>query len=292
MILFLLIYIFYKSITSSVFLNKKDRINVVFYGPHTTFYSLGIGDVNYRFSVPSNLEVEVPGGYGYYRIGGIGKLIFLEKKNDLFKKIFSAASSSFIDLYFYPKADAIYYGEQTKKNSFPRFFEIFMNGSNANPLDRVLLWLYFLQKSENQYKEIDKIPQTKEQNRALFDRVAFFKLYQGYFYKKTHRIIRDSVQILYTKNYKTALLMSNILEGEGIRVIDISQISNIKYQISKKNNCLVMENNKKASFVAYELQKFFGCQFKQGETEVSDIILKLGGLEKEWEVEQILNPKP
>ncbi|MBI3366415.1 hypothetical protein HY041_02190 [Candidatus Roizmanbacteria bacterium] len=273
-------YLFFKGITSSIFLNKQDRIDVVFYGSHTRFYSLGLGDVSYRFSVPSNLEVEVPGGYGYYRIGALGKLISLEKKHDLYKKTFSTVSSSFVDLYFYPKENIIYYDEQTKKNSFPTFVEIFMNGSNANLLDRVLLWLYFLQKSENQYKEIDNIPQMQIQNRALFDRVAFFKLYQGFFYKKTHRNIKDRVQILYTKNYKTALLLSNILDGEGIQVVDLSETDTIL----KGCNVIYSEVHNKSSTTTKDIANFFGCTVEKGETNVSDIILVLGDLEKEWGV--------
>ncbi len=280
LILGTIVYLVFKAITSSVFLNKRDRINIVFYGAHTTFYSLGLNDVSYFLGIPSNLEVEVPGGYGYYRIGALGKLISLEKQSDLFRKTFSSATSLFVDLYFYPKTDSIYYNEEIQKKSFPSFLEMFMNRSNANLLDRFLVWLYFVQKSENQYKEVGKIPQNKVQHRALLDREAFFKLYQGYFYKKTHRIIRDRVQILYTNGYKTALLISNMLDGEGIQVADLTETN------QSPKRCGVIVNSKdKDSPSAKDMADFFGCTLKKGDTTVSDIILVLGNLEKDWSVE-------
>lgn len=275
------LYILYKNIVGSVFLKQKDRINVVFYGPTTVFYSLGRGEnINYFFRVPSNVEIEIPGGYGYYRTGALGKLISLERKSDILKKSFSAASSTFVDLYFYPHENSIYYGEKNSKSLLPTLATIFMCNSNANLLDKALLWFFFLQKSSNQYKELSELPQKKEHNRAQFDREAFFNQFQGFFYNKTYRNLNDRVQILYTKNYKTALLMSNILEGEGIQVIDLSQTESLE------KGCKVIYNAQKLNDpTPKDMQRFFGCSLVKGETPVSDIILILGSLEKEWSVE-------
>lgn len=270
------LYLLIKTITSSIFIKNKDRVNIIFYGPNTTYYSLGFGDVSYFFSISSNLEVEIPGGYGYYRVGALGKFLTLEKKPDLFRKTFSSLSSSFVDLYFYPKTGEIYYNEIPERFS-PGIKEIMMFGSNSNPIDRLIIWFYFLGKPSAYFKEINSLPKKKEDNKSLFDREEFFKAHQGFFYKKTHRIIKDRVQILYTKSYKTAALISNILEGEGIQIVDITQIS-------KNERCLIIQNSNKASVTTNDLQTFFGCQFQKGDTEVSDIILKLGNLEKDWEV--------
>ena len=273
-------YVLYKNIVGSVYLRKKDRINVVFYGSHTVFYSLGKNDISYFFTIPSNVEVEIPGGYGQYRIGALGKLVSLEKKNEIFKKVFSAATSSFVDLYFYPKTNAIYYGNASTQKFIPSATMILLNSSNANLIDRLLLWFFFLQKPTNQFKEISDLPQEKESNKALFDRIGFFKEYQGFFYEKAYRIISDRVQILYTENYKTALLISNILEGEGIQVVDLSQ--NKKSQ----RGCKVIYNIQNTNDVTpRDIKTFFGCTIEKGETDVSDIILILGDLEKGWSVE-------
>ncbi len=278
-ILFIVVYIVYKNITSSVILNKKDRINIVFYSGQTTYYSLGFKDVSYVIPFPVNTEVMVPGGYGYYRVGAFGKLLTLEKKPDILRKTFSAATFSFVDLYFYPQKSIVYYQDSGPFKLLPVWQDIFLFSSNANIVDRLLLAWQFMRSDPNQYQIITDLPTRMEGNRAVFDQDNFDNKYQGFFYKKTYRNIKDNVQILYTKNYNTALLLSRIIEGEGIRVVDISQISNSQFPIS---NCLVVQN-KNASIVASDLQKYFHCQKKEGRPDVSDIIITLGSLENEWQ---------
>ena len=77
-----LVYYLFKSITGSVFLKGRDKINVVFYGENTRFYSLDQKNISYLLSFPSSIKVMVPGGYGEYKVGAIGKLASLEKKTN------------------------------------------------------------------------------------------------------------------------------------------------------------------------------------------------------------------
>ena len=273
-------YILLKNIQSSVFLMAKDRVNVVFYGQNTTFYSLGKNDVSYFFTLSPNVEMLVPGSYGYYRLGALGKLISLEKKPDLLKKVFSGATSSFVDLYFFPSKPTIYYGETEEGKSPFSLIDIFMNNSNGNVIDRLFLWLNLVQRQEGQDKKINNIPIKKEGQRLIYDYEKFHKDYQGFFYKKTHRNLKDNVQIIYTKSYKTADLLSMIIEGEGIRVVDLTE------KKMENNQCLIIENQEKnISQSAKDLSLFFNCSLKKGPTEVSDIILILGDLERKWTIE-------
>ncbi len=280
---FLFLILIYKNFTNSVFFKKKDRINIVFYGEESFYYSLG--EVNYFLSFPSDIELLFPGGYGYYRLGGLGKLVFLEKRPEIFRMTFSSATSSAVDLYFYPSVPQVHYGEKkTTEIVFPSLNKIFFNKSNGNIVDRLFLAFYFIAKKPSDYKIISNFSLTKEEDRALFDEERFFRENQGLFYKKTYRNIKNNVQIVYTKSYKTGLMLSRIIEGEGIRVVDITQVQDSRFKVQGSEKCLVIEESKKASLVANDLQKFFGCQFKRGETEISDIILVLGKLEKDWEV--------
>ena len=99
--IFLLGLIIFKQYSSSLFSQKKDRVNVVFYGKNTVYYSLGKYDgVHYFISFYSDVKVKVPGGYGNYRIGGLGKLVELEK-SDIFRKTFSVTTASTVDRYFF-----------------------------------------------------------------------------------------------------------------------------------------------------------------------------------------------
>ncbi len=282
---FYFLYFIFKLFNSSVFLKGRERINVVFYGEKTLYYSLG-KEINYFLTFPSEIEVLIPGGYGYYRLGGLGKLVSLEKKPDIFKMSFSSLTSSAVDLYFYPSTTKIYYGDRKIPFSlvFPSLKEIFFNKTNGNIIDRIFIALSFINKNPNRYEIISNYSLVEKGERLLFDEERFFKENQGFFYKKTYRNKKDNVQILYTKSYKTAKLLSRIIEGEGVRVVDISQLSIANFQSLDLKSCFFIENKQRPSLITADLQKFFNCQFKKGETDISDIILVLGKLEKEWEV--------
>lgn len=270
-VLFFLVYfliLIYKNISSSVFIKRKDRVNVVFYSNNTSFFSFSKKDVNYIIEFPPETEVLVPGGYGSYKLGSLGKLVSLEKNPDLFKKTFSAATSTFVDLYFYPRKVEIYY-QADKRSYFPKISEIVFSKSNSNFLDRLILIGKLFDKNQSNYKTISIFPK-------LFNREEFIKDFQGSFYKRAYRDKQATVQILYKKSYSTALLLSQMIDGEGIRVVDLSTDE------KNPNKCLII--TKKIDLIDQALVDFFHCQLKEGETVLSDIIIKLGNLEKEWAV--------
>ena len=85
------------NLRSSAFFQKKDRVNTVFSEEKITYYSLGLTDkVNYYISFYPDLEVVVPGGYGYYRLGALAKLTSLEKNPDLPKQTSLSHTKSFL----------------------------------------------------------------------------------------------------------------------------------------------------------------------------------------------------
>ena len=74
-------------------------------------------------------------------------------------------------------------------------------------------------------------------------------------------------------------LLGTILEGNGIKVSDYT----IKTSTDKK--CMVYEQTDSFSQSARDMANFFGCGLKKGPTDVYDIILSAGNLEKDWETE-------
>ncbi len=274
-----LFYYLFKSVTGSVFLKGRDKINVVFYGKDTRFYSLDQKNISYLLFFPSSIKVVVPGGYGEYKVGAIDKLANLEKKPMIIGKTFSAATSTLVDLYFYPKKTSVYHQDNLNSNEAPTFKEIFLTNSNANLVDRFFLLYFFRTNDKKVYQIIDLKPFESEDNKALFDYNGFYKKFQGSFFQKTYRNNDINVQIIYTKNYKTALLLSQMIEGEGIRVVDLS------VQEKFTSGCLLVTSKKISITKTYRrLADFFKCRLKIGETTVSDIILQLGNLEKEWAI--------
>lgn len=278
---FYLVFLLIKDFKNSLFFKHPDRVNIFFYGKDAKYYSIGLDDnVNYVIYFTPDLQVLIPGGYGKYRVGGLGKLVDLEKKPDIFGKTISFNTSSFTYYYFYPSKTEIYFNDKEKGEFIlTRIVDFFLERSNANLFDRT--YLYFLLAGKNKYsfKEIKDLTQYQSKDSLLFSSFDFFKDYQGYFYHSTYRKENSTVQIKYTKSYKTAQFLSRILEGEGIVVVDIAQIS------TNNNKCQVISSNRIFTQTAYDLSKFFDCKLTSGKTDFSDIILQLGDRERDWEID-------
>ena len=266
-----------RQLLTSAFFVKEDRINILFYSSEPIYYSLEKGgEVHYVTTFNADSRTEVPGGYGVYRMGALGKLIVLEKNPELLRRTFSRITGSMIDYYFYPRNGTIYYGssENIKPTSFS---EIFLNASNANFFDRLYIFFQFIGKHPSDFEGIN-IKKIKTGDIILLSDTTFAKQYLGYFYHKSLRKENKTVQILYTDFYTAAINMSRIIDGEGIRVVDIDLGEN------QKQGCVVKENTQNGfSVTAEEIARFFNCVLIKGKGRVSDIVVEIGKAEKEWE---------
>ncbi len=266
------------SVANSLFFKHPDRINVVFYGEKTALYSWGkTNGVNYFLPMYSDLKILVPGGYGYYRVGALGKLISLEKKPELLTRAFSSTVSNFVNYYFYPKGNSIYYGKTPAPIVyFPSFYQIWFSPSNTSFIDKFYFWLIFTFAKRSDFISLETYPTKSLGQEILLDEENFAKRYQGLFYYKTYRDEKRVVQIIYTKEYDSAVTVSRILEGVGIRVVDISQ------QNKQPKVCAIYEGETSFSQTAQDLSRFFHCKLVKGKTGVSDIILELADVEALW----------
>lgn len=273
-----------RQLLSSLFFSPKDRLNVIFYGTNTVFYSLGKSDnVDYFMSFYPDLKVSVPGGYGDYRVGGLGKLVSLEHKPDILRKAFSVTTSSTIDRYFYQATNDIYYGQEKldiASLKAPSFRDIFFASSDSNFFDRFFVFLQFAQRGRDQYEEIDYRSYLGNDEEFFQDK-DFERRYQGYLYNRAFRKEQKTVQILYASSYKTAVYLSKIIEGDGIRVVDLSEYDT---PAGGGGKCQVIEDAPSFSISSRSVALFFGCSLTRGKTVSSDIIMKLGDTERLWEV--------
>ena len=112
----------------------------------------------------------------------------------------------------------------------------------------------------------------------FFQDKDFAKKYQGFLYNRIYRKEKKTVQIQYENSYKTAVFISKIIEGDGIRIVDLSDTNFIK------GTCEVIEDTETFSQTAKDMSRFFGCILKRGQPTSSDILMKLGSVEKEWEI--------
>lgn len=280
-IFLLALALFVKDLSKSLFFNKKDRINILFYGQTASLYSISLSDnIDYVINFYPDLKVLVPGGYQYYRVGALGKLVNLEHKKGILPKTFSSASSSIVDFYFYPSLPAAYYGiSNPEKTKIPGLRELFLDSSNAGIFDRIYLYSQFFVAQRRNLNRINDIPILKKNNELYLSEEEFAKQSQGIFFNKSYRTEKKTVQIVYSDKVANAVLISRILEGSGIRVVDYSQDN------SAPKNCSVVEETVTFSKTSKDLSRFFGCKLTKGRSFVSDIIVRLGEKEKEWAAE-------
>ena len=264
----------------SLFLNAPQRLQLVVYGQDTRIYSIDTkGNTHYIIHFAPDEKLAIPGGYGYYRVGALSKLVKLEKKPEILGRAFSLASSSFVTMYFYPSEDRLYYGRTVGNTvSMPTPEEIFRYSSNANIFDRLYLFIHFAQVKKSDYLLLRGIGDSQEKNGIrTFVPENFSKETEGYIFNTTYRQERQTVQILYSEDYVSARNIANVLEGNGIRVVDIKKTN------KEDSNCVIARPEKNRTSEA--MSQFFKCPVKEGKNEVSDILFDIRGLEKDWEID-------
>ena len=267
----LFVYLFFilvRTVSTSTIFNNSAHVNVVFYGKDTYFYSLSKkNSTNYYMYLWPDIELTVPGGFGKYRLGALGKLVELDKNKDLYRKSFSNLTGTFIDFYIYPSGDSIFYGKSEKDGlNSVSVFEILLRKSNMNILERAYVSYLFLRKPPSSFKILHFNNDVK-------------KTYQGYFYNESYRNEKLNVQILYTKSYSTSVAIGQIIEGEGIRIVDVSN------DPEKSTGCRIVNGTEGQSLTVKALSRFFNCPVTKGKTGGYDILFKLGDLEKKWLME-------
>lgn len=278
--LFVFLFICIRQFYQSAFFHQKRRINILFYSHFPLYLSLERGgDIHYAATFDSDSRTYVPGGYGIYRIGGLGKMIKIEKKPEIIPRTFSRITGSMVDFAFYQSSGEVYYGTK-EEFRLPPIHQLFFMSSNARFFDRVFIALVLLGKDEYDFDHIE-MKKTKTQDAVLLSDDAFQEKYLGYFYDKSLRSENKTVQILYSKSYQAASTISRIIDGEGMRVSDIDVDS---FQQAPASSCEVVESGSSHSKTALRIAAFFSCSLKKGKTRLSDIILLIGKqAERDWE---------
>jgi hypothetical protein len=281
--------IFLRDLTNSLFFHPKERINIVVYDKHTTMYSLGISDVgDYAVLFYPDIKIRVPESYGHYRVGALGKLVYLENNPDIFRKAFTADLSTFIDFYFYKNSDNVYYGEERRGENRirPSFLDIMLNSSNASIFDKIYLAMFMNSKQNKDFQLISYLKYKDLQGDKIFSSKEFIRNFQGVFYQSVYREENKNIQIIYNERFSNANMISSILAGSGIRVSDISIKDKEKRgENDIKKSCILIENTADTfSQTTNRLAEFFDCKRKKGETDIYDIMFVLNDLEKRWSV--------
>lgn len=276
-ILFLILVVFILQFYKSLFFQKPERINLLFFNQNPTLISLStIGESNYYINLYPDLKLNVPGGYGDYRIGALIKLSQIEKDNELINRAIGSSTLTFLNFYFYPNEDQTYFGKAPEPEFNLNLKNIIFNKSNASLFNKVFLFFKLVGIQNHNFIKLNAFEKLNNNKDLVFDTERFAEEYNGLFFQHTYRDERKSVQILYTNDYNSADRIAKILENNGIRVVDISKTN------KTDKNCKVYEKTKKYSMTSKNVSNYLNCKLVNGDTEISDIKIFLGDQEELW----------
>ena len=268
---------------SSLF-SRPDRLNVAFYGEEAIVLSFGLADeVNYVVSLSHEEKIVIPGGYNQYPLGSLGKLVALQKDPDIMQRAFSSMLSAYVNYYVSPRNPAVYQKPDTDAPQYKRTALIgklfsHQHQANMNIFDRLFVTYLIAKHRQQDYVVLrSAVRRDVDDGTHIFSEKNFQKKYKGFFYYSTLREEGMEVQIKYNV-YKSALTLSRIIEGQGIRIVDLTRTEK---QVSR---CLVVTSAEVKSNTVRFLAKALRCPVEKGATEGVDVVIYLGKeLEKIWE---------
>ncbi len=287
---FLFLYLLIKSIIfifSGVSLISQDRVNVAFYNQRPFVLSFGLSDnVNYIMDVDNNIEILVPGGYERYKIGSLGKLSRLEKNPELMRTAFSSMLSTNVDFYYLPKSVEVYdrldesAGHDFSKSAFISTIFSRAHFSNTNFFDKLYLSYLLINHRKQDFIALSPGLSPDLHGKYNFSEAAFAKKTKGFFFQKSFREEGAEVK-LYYQSYSAATNLSRIIEGSGIRIVDLESTDKLE------EKCLLVvdsEQGERYRHTTNFFKKTYNCVIKEGRVQGAGIAVYLGKeVEQAWE---------
>lgn len=278
-----------RSFRGSAIISRPDRINLGMYGNEAVLLSFGLEDgVNYIVSLSHEHKITIPGGYGEYRFGSLGKLVMLQKDSRIMQRAFSSMISAYTNYFIMPRNPDVYQKIDTENPEYSRVTiikQLFSgkNISNMNVIDRVYIAFLVAKRRQQDYVVLrSSVRRDAKDGDRIFSEKSFQKKYKGFFYHQSFREEAKEVQIVYS-NYTSAQTLSRIIEGQGIRVVDLAEIE------EKNSHCILrIDKNstkplKSISTVRF-LSREFNCIVIEDDTRGADIVIIPGeDVEVLWE---------
>lgn len=274
--LFLFLLIIIAQIKTSVFLSKRERVTVAVFGqkPYVLSYDKKNKLGHLVYFDPSIL-VNVPGGYGWYKLGSVSLLGKIEERQkEILKSTFAELSGVVVDIVIYPKdvrveeglaADFIDYFLASRSKLDSSLYQF----STNNVFDRLFLkkilglrvYKLVILNAEKDYFE--------KNNKKYYRAELLDSRVKGFFYQDIFLESKAKIRLYYssTDGYKAAKRLSRFIEGFGIKVIDISRSPQKKLDI---NACMV-EFHRDYRLIGRLLADYFHCT-KRVKDKVSILI--------------------
>ncbi len=280
LLVFLTGYFVWKFYSLAKYFSQKERLSVLIYDSQPVFLSLDLREgINYYSYLPLDFKIDVPGGYGSYRIGSIGKLAFLEKDPELLKRSFSLLFATPLDYYFYSDLSKIYYNnkeldeDRRREKVFFSLKKFFVYKTNASFAEKVFIFSKFLTVPPVSFQPIRVRSEEVEEEKISLKK--FHRRIQGSFYNRKIREENKRVKIYYNKEFSAAENLAAVFEGMGIDVLGFERKEG-------REGCII--STKKEGTVERIVSRVFGCQLDYDEKLEEDLInFYLGKkLEQKW----------
>src|SRR3990167_7600460 len=251
-----ILVLFIIQLYKSLFITKPERINLLFLNQNPTLISLStVGESNYYLNLYPDLKLNIPGGYGDYRVGALVKLSQLENDSELINRAIEGSTFTFLNYYFFPNKVQTYFGKAPTSKFNLNLKNVIFNKSNASFFDKLYLLIKLVEIQSHNFIKLNTFEKLNNNKDLVFDSERFAEEYNGLFFQHTYRDERRSVQILYTNNYNSADIIAKILESNGIRVVDISKID------KTDKNCSVFEKAKKYSITSKNISTYYNYSY-------------------------------
>lgn len=262
---------------SSIYFDRPERISVVFYSKRPFLLSFGLADnVDYVVSFDNDHKVLVPGGYGRYAIGSIGKLSQLEKRPELISQAFSSITSSFVDWYFLPNNVAVYdlLDEDSQDFSKKLFIKTIFDRqtkTNAKFFDKLYLSYLIFNHRRQDFIVVSASSIKTENNEKIFSETSFSRKVNGFFFQKSLREESAEVKLYYT-SYSAAQNLSRVMQGSGIRVVDLENST-----LAGGEECTLVYDQNSTAYkkTARYLKKRLNCNLKPGTVKGATLAIYL-----------------
>ncbi len=274
-----LIFLFlWREYAGSLFLNRRERISIGVFAETPFVYSYNrLTNLAHIVYFDPDIYVDVPGGYGLYRLGSVNLLGKIEnRRTEILTRTFEELAGIPVDIVIYPKA-----GEVVEKASGQPFMDYFFtyrssdlsSGDNAlstrNIFDRTILKGKFnLRNDRLIMTDATEVYHLKSRKKNYFADKLDTRL-KGFFYQQSLTNVPGKV-VIYTsaEGYGAAKRISRRIEGAGLKVFEIE----LRDKLPPK--CQI--DNSKANEPAVRLlSDYYGCAIKGAGTEDSFIRLYL-----------------
>lgn len=259
-----------------------DRLNIVIYDQVPVLLSLGLSDkVNYVVTFSHEDKVYAPGGYGRYRVGALGKLAHLEQDADLVSRAFSSMISAHVDYSLVPRSSTVY---EDLKGAQPDFTALTiakhvfsdMYTFDGGLIDKVYVLYKLASYRSSNFIQLAGTFKEDPDGDIIFSEKRFQKKYRGFFYHKTLRDEAKNVQIEYS-TYSAGAVLSRIIEGQGIRVVDLRATE------KPVKTCEVLYQGLQKPLTVDYIAERFSCEARSGKVEGAEILIRMSAnMDERW----------